>query len=312
MLNRRDVLASIGGAATAWAFGGRELTTLAAAAEDRGALSIATNTYPWGTFAHRDHQPIKLHAAELLLQIASTGITGYEPIIETPAEVEGLARRLQQHSLGMQSIYVNSVLHDPAQSEASISHVLSIAEAVKPLGVIILVTNPSPIRWGGPEDKTDTQLLHQAKSLNQLGEALSALGVTLAYHNHDAELRQGGREFHHMLSGTNPKFVKFCFDAHWVYRGCGNSAVAVFDVLKQYGSRIVELHLRQSKDGVWQEVFTADGDIDYVSIWRDLLSQSIQPHLVLEQAVEAASPNTLDVVAAHRTGFQNASKAFNH
>jgi len=47
--------------------------------------------------------------------------------------------------------------------------------------------------------------------------------------NRDAELRQGGREFHHMLTATNPDDVKLCLDAHWIYRGCGDSQVAVFD-----------------------------------------------------------------------------------
>jgi hypothetical protein len=32
---------------------------------------------------------------------------------------------------------------------------------------------------------------------------------------------------------------------------------------RHYGSRVVELHLRQSRHGAWTEVFTAGGDIDY-------------------------------------------------
>lgn len=78
------------------------------------------------------------------------------------------------------------------------------------------------------------------------GAALRKLGLHLAYHNHDAELRHGAREFHHMLTATDPENVKLCLDAHWVFRGCGDSEIAVFDALEHYHERIVELHLRQS------------------------------------------------------------------
>ena len=65
-----------------------------------------------------------------------------------------------------------------------------------------------------------------------------------------------------MLLATDPKNVSLCLDVHWVYRGSGNSQVALFDIVKLYGKRIAELHLRQSKGGIWQETFT-EGDIDY-------------------------------------------------
>jgi inosose dehydratase len=45
-----------------------------------------------------------------------------------------------------------------------------------------------------------------------------------------------------------------CFDAHWLYRGASNSEVAVFDIARLYADRIIELHVRQSKDDVWTEV----------------------------------------------------------
>ena len=124
----------------------------------------------------------------------------------------------------------------------------------------------------------------------------------LAYHNHDAELRQGGREFHHMLTATDAANVKFCLDAHWVFRGCGDSEVAVFDALTHYHERIVELHLRQSVGGVWTEAFSMEGDIDYARLFSYLTDKGITPHLVLEQSVEVKSPKRLSAVEAHQQG----------
>jgi len=135
------------------------------------------------------------------------------------------------------------------------------------------------------------------------------VGLILAYHNHDIDLRNAAREFHHMMAGTDPAYVTLCLDAHWIYRGAGNSQVALFDVLKLYGSRVTELHLRQSKDNIWTETF-GDGDIDYPALAEHLLKIGIRPHLVLEQAVEAGSPKTLLPVEAIRKSSQYARQVF--
>ena len=135
------------------------------------------------------------------------------------------------------------------------------------------------------------------------------MGLVLAYHNHDIELRKSAREFHHMLAGTDPKYVKFCLDSHWVYRGSGDSSVALFDVVTLYASRIVEVHLRQSVDGIWSETF-GEGDIDYPALVRKLKKAGVKPHLVLEQAVEEGTPLSLDVVESHRRSLEYATRVF--
>lgn len=274
------------------------------------AVHLATNTYPWGTFAQRDKQIFKLHSDEALAAIASAGIQGYEPGVTRAEELAGLGARLKAHGLEMRSIYVNSTLHDEAEAARSIAEVLAIARAAGELGCKIIVTNPAPLPRGGARAKTDAQLIAQAASLDKLGAALRQLGIALAYHNHDVELRHGAREFHHMLTATDPEKVKFCLDAHWIFRGCGDSQVALFDALEHYGSRVVELHLRQSHGGVWTEVFTPQDDIDYSRLARWLEQHKLKPHLTLEQAVEGRSPHTLDAVAAHRRSAAQAQAVF--
>ena len=148
------------------------LPTLLDAADPLGEIPhIATNTYPWLTFARRADREFNLHSDELMGQIAETGIVGYEPIITNPKELEGLGQRMKRHGLEMRSLYVNSVLHDAEKVDQSIADVVQIAGKAKSLGTGIVVTNPSPIRWGGPEDKSDSQLRLQAESLERLGES---------------------------------------------------------------------------------------------------------------------------------------------
>ncbi len=288
---------------------------LAAAAQGAFAAGkaghhIASNTYPWGTFAKREGREVRLHTDELLGAMAQAGIQGYEPIIHQPAEFNDLSGRLRAHGLEMRSLYMNSVLHDETRAGESIAAILAVARRAVELGTRIIVTNPAPLRWGGSEDKTDAQLVTQAKSLNHLGAELKKSGVVLAYHNHDSELRQGAREFHHMLTATDPELVRFCLDAHWVYRGCGDSQVALFDAVEHYGSRIVELHLRQSDQGRWSEVFSGAGDLDYPRLAAWLAGHRIKPHIVLEQAVEHGSPHTLTAVEAHSRSVKGALTVF--
>lgn len=278
----------------------------------QNTLRIACQQYPWRTYYGREQQDQKDWKSDLsvsMAELVETGFEGFEPTFETTADIEPTHTALVSRNIWATSMYVNSVLHDPAEVEKSIEMAFSIAKASKSLGIKIVVTNPSPIQWGGPENKTDAQLILQAKALNELGKKLRGIGLVLAYHNHDAEMREGAREFHHMLVGTEPENVSLCLDSHWVYRGAGNSQVALLDVVKLYGDRIVEWHLRQSQNGVWTEAF-GPGDLDYEKLAEVLLSRNIRPHLVMEQAVEEGSPHTLNAVEAHRTSLAYAREIF--
>lgn len=266
---------------------------------------LACNVYPWMTFYQRAGRDLNAELPAALAELATTGFTSFEPILHDRGSVDTLAGLLPQHGLKMVSAYMNSELHHSEQAAASVDHVIEVAAYAKQkLGTEIIVTNPSPISWGGPENKSDAEIRTQARALDKLGAGLRAEGITLAYHNHDSELRLGAREFHHMLVATDPANVKFCLDSHWVFRGCGDSTVALFDAVELYADRVVELHLRQSTNGKWGEVFSAAGDIDYRRLFDTLAAKGATPLLVMEQAVEAGSPTAHDAVSAHRASFE--------
>jgi len=274
-----------------------------------GKLHLACNQYPWTVFYARDDRDFNQELDKGLSEVAASQFDGYEPLTNNPEELDQLGPLLKKNDLEMRSLYVNSILHERDMAQESIKSVLAIARKAKELGTKIIVTNPSPIRWGGPENKNDAQLKVQAAAIEKLGRQLKAMGLTLAYHNHDIELRNAAREFHHMMAGTDPAYVTLCLDAHWIYRGAGNSSVALFDVLKLYGPRITELHLRQSKDNVWTEIF-GDGDIDYPALAKHLLQIGVRPHIVMEQAVETGTPKTMSTIEAFRKSSQYARKVF--
>lgn len=304
--NRRQFLATLSGVV------GTSVLAKAAPSLDNLApapVHIACNSYTWNTFYGREKKTWMADPDASLTDFVASGLTSYEPSMTSVTDAAKLAPYLKKYKLDMRSIYVNSELHDPAEAQKSIATAVSIAEAVKPLGTRIVVTNPNPLKWGSPDNKTDAQLMEQAKNLDRLGAELRQRGLTLAYHTHDPEFRAGAREFYHMMLNTDPKNVAFCLDSHWIYRGAGNSQVALFDVVKLFGKRIVELHIRQSKEGIWQETFT-DGDIDYRRLARELKAMNVRPHLVLEQCIEAKSPNTMGGVEAHKQDLAYAREIF--
>ncbi len=293
---------------TVLASGAVALSPMLAIARANG-LHVACNSYSWAVFYQREGRNFNESLDVGLADVAASGLDGYEPGVGSAAEIDRLAPLLKKHALEMRSLYVNSELHEPDKAKASIASVLAVAQKAKTVGTRIIVTNPSPIQWSGPKNKDDTQLRSQAAALNELGAKLKGMGLTLAYHNHDMELREAAREFHHMMLGTDPKNVSLCLDAHWVYRGAGNSQVALFDIVKLYGGRISELHLRQSRDGVWAETF-GQGDIDHAALAEALAGHKIRPHIVLEQAVEKGTPQTMKSVEAFKLSTQYVRELF--
>jgi len=287
----RDVVVTTGLAAVA------PVAMGAVARAESGKLHVACNQYSWSVFYARQKKDFNASLDAGFADVAASGIDGFEPGVGGLEQIEPMVPLLKKHGLEMRSLYVNSTLHEADQADKSIEQVLAAAAKAKTAGTRIIVTNPSPLRWGGQEDKNDEQLKTQAEALNKLGAKLKAMGLILAYHNHDMELRNAAREFHHMMVGTDPQNVTLCLDSHWVYRGAGNSQVALFDVVKLYGSRVTELHLRQSQNGVWTEAF-GPGDIDYPRLAEALLKIGVKPLLVLEQAIENGSPNTMKPVEA--------------
>lgn len=294
--SRRHFLTSATVLTGAALLGDTQLTQASSAAKP---MPVSCNAYTWNTFYDREKKQWMADPDASLAEYIKTGLTAYEPSFSNADEAKKLVPYLAKYKLAMPSIYVNSTLHRADEAQKSIDSVLAIAEAVRPAGTTIFVTNPSPIRWGSNEDKTDTELIEQAKNLDHLGAQLRQRGITLAYHTHAPEHRQAAREFHHMLLASDPRNVSLCLDAHWVYRGSGNSQVALFDVVRLYGKRIVEVHIRQSKNGIWQETF-GDGDIDYRRLATDLKADGVRPNLVLEQCLEKDSPNTMGPVEAHK------------
>ena len=270
---------------------------------------IYLQEFPWRTFMEREgidwhNEPIKNYQ-----QLMSSAFKKLEPVIDSFEYFEEVKTSIDWKSFDIMSVYLNAILHEQKTLNQKISQVREIAKFYAKLGAKIIIINPSPISWEETVDKTDDELNTQVKALDLLGTSFAEMGLLLAYHNHDAEMRNRGRELHWILQKTNPQYLRYCLDCHWIYRGSGNNSKELFRIIDLYADRIIELHLRQSSNGIWTEFFK-EGDIDYREIARALKYKKIKPRLVLEQAVEKGTPNTMSIDESHRLGVQYANKIF--
>jgi inosose dehydratase len=138
-----------------------------------------------------------------------------------------------------------------------------------------------------------------------LGAGLSKISIRLGIHNHTPEMADHAREFHYNMDQTDPKLVGLCYDVHWVFRG----GIQPADCLKQYGSRIVSWHLRQSRDGIWWEDLDT-GDIDYEAVARYAKEHLLTAPLSVELALEKGTKITRSVVDNHRRSREFVRRVF--
>ncbi|MEZ5278593.1 MAG: sugar phosphate isomerase/epimerase [Opitutaceae bacterium] len=270
--------------------------------------TLVSGEYPWQVALRPqgikliDNLDVVFHA------LTNAGIDGWEGFVPDEKEAGTLSTLLAKHSLSMPSAYANLRLHEP-DSDRVIAETIASIPRLRKLGVRFLEVNPEPIAWGSPLDKDDAQLRRQAINLQALGIQLLAGEIELCYHTHDPEMRQSAREFHHMLQATDPMVVGFNLDPHWIYRGCGNSQIALEDILDLYGDRIRTVHLRQSIGGIWSETL-GEGDLDYEPIIDVLKAIDFDGVLVLEQAAEPGTPETMPMAERERLNAAWARKVF--
>jgi inosose dehydratase len=210
---------------------------------------------------------------------------------------------LDRYKLAPETFFPNTTMHEASVAEKSVNDALELARLLKPHGTRVIVINPTPKPDKAP--KTDDELDIQARYVGQLGDGLHQLGMKLALHHHTPELVDNQREWRHLMNHTNPNRVYCCVDVHWAYRGGQD----VMTFLRAAGDRLLVLHLRNSKEGVWMEDF-GPGDIDYSQVANYLRAIKFDGYLVVELAYEKGTPITRPLTEDLRLSRLYTEKAF--
>lgn len=208
----------------------------------------------------------------------------FEPLLRP--ETLALLRRSQ---LMMPSVYSGGPMHTRQLADKTIAQALEVAAVCQPFGCAAVVCNADP---KGPDiEKSDTELASQSASFDEMGRRLKAHGFDLRVHNHTPEMLSGAREWRYTLQHTNPDFVSLCLDLDWVHQG-GQDPLAL---LREAGSRVHEIHVRNSRDKLWLEDFAA-GDVDYSAIEAYLKTLGRKPLIVVELAYREQTTVTRPLV----------------
>ncbi|HZT29018.1 MAG TPA: sugar phosphate isomerase/epimerase [Bryobacteraceae bacterium] len=239
---------------------------------------------------------------------ASTRRAGYRSvelmsILFQPDIREKTTEALRRHGLALPSVYHGGPMHEALAADKTIGEALALAQLVKPLGTRWIDLNPSPKPHN--ERKSDDELAVQARSINRLGSELGKLGMRLQLHHHSPEMAENAREWRHIAHNTDAGLVWFCIDVHWVLRG-GQDPMTI---LREAGTRIASLHLRNSRDGVWLEDF-GDGDIDYRAVAAFLRQIAFRGILVVELAYEKETKITRTLEQDLRAGREYTRRVF--
>jgi len=245
------------------------------------APKLSVEVYIWIQHLESEKKTLAEGVGEVLASFHAAGYRRVElnqDFFQPPLRERTLSL-LAKYNLVPETVYAGTTLHEAAVAEKSVKEVVELARLLKAHGTRVIVTNPSP--KPGQVLKTGEELDTQAKYVDQLAADLHQQGIKLALHHHTPELAEHAREWHHLLEYTKPGLVYCCVDVHWAYRG----GLDVMSFIRETGDRLVELHLRNSHQGVWAEDF-GPGDIDYQEVADYLRGIRFNGYLVVELAYE--------------------------
>lgn len=267
---------------------------------ERGSppTGIVGQLYVWTQHYNRQHQRMDEHLDEVFAATKRAGydaVQGFLAAYDSPPAASAYAAKLKQHELTMPIAYAGGPMHTPELGQKTIATLVRQAKNGVPHGLKVVVHNPSPLG----REKTGVELAAQAKNLDELGSQLRARGLYLAIHSHAPEMQTGAREWYHILHHTRPENVSICLDLHWVLRGGQDP----YKLLADAGPRVLDLHLRNSRGGVWTEDL-AEGDLDYPRVAEVLKQISYRGSYTVELAYEAQTEKTRSIEENLRNSYR--------
>ena len=150
-----------------------------------------------------------------------------------------------------------------------------------------------------PERRSEAAYRHVAASLNQIGAAVRAEGLSLCYHNHAFEFEttvDGSTAFDWLAGHTDPALVQLELDAFWAQKAGRDPAA----ILAAYAGRVPLVHLKDmTADASQTFAPVGTGAVDFVPIFAAAEAGGAQWYIVEQDRAEGSA------IAAARTSWQN-------
>jgi len=241
------------------------------------AKKIVVGAHPWVYAATQPQYDIFPILDQIFADMRYAGMAGIE-LMHTalhPANaVDRIAALSEKHRLPVIGTSFGGAMWNRKEHDAVLNDAERIVPLLAKLGGRTLGTSVG----AAGHVKTDDELDAQAEVLRKIIALCESHQVVLNLHNHTYEVENNL----HDLKGTLARLpgVKLGPDLNWLVRG----GVDPVRFIREYGSRIVFLHLRDQKaDGTWSEAM-GEGSMDYVAIGKALQQIGFQGDAVIELA----------------------------
>jgi inosose dehydratase len=178
--------------------------------------------------------------------IAGLGFYGIELFgnqIEAMEAQGGVGKLLDQHKLPLISAYCSTNLSDPQARKDSIAKTLEWAKLVKKYNGKVIVVGPNGVRRDSFDFKAHKDEI--VATLNELGKAVTDLGLTAVLHQHTGTCVESRDETYAVMESVDTKVMKFGPDIGQLQKG-GSDPVKV---VKDFLPLVQHMHLKDYVGG---------------------------------------------------------------
>ena len=178
--------------------------------------------------------------------ISALGFYGIELFgnqIEAMEAQGGVGQFLEKHNLPLISAYCGTNLSEPAARKDSIAKTLDWARLVKKYNGKIIVVGPNGVKREGYDFKAHKDDI--LTTLNELGKAVTDLGITPVLHQHTGTCVESRDETYAVMEAVDTRVMKFGPDIGQLQKG-GSDPV---QVVKDFLPLVQHMHLKDYAGG---------------------------------------------------------------
>lgn len=245
-------------------------------------------------------------------QIGHTGITwGYSPtdaeqaikdvdalgyhyfesmghVLDYWAQRGGIETLLEGSDLKFLSAYCPTNLTEPDKLKEEIAKMLRWGELIKKAGGHVAVVGPNEVDRSSYNFKEHKSNIVTA--LNEIGKALTDIGITSALHQHTGSCVESPEETYGVFESVNSEYAKMCPDVGELLAG-GNDPVKV---IKDFLPIIAHAHMKDHNAGSYNDGYCSvgSGKVDMPAC-LDILETSENPDLHVMAELNPNSDKTL-------------------
>ena len=171
-------------------------------------------------------------AEKAIADAASLGFHGYESfgnVLESWEAKGGLDKVLDAAKLPLRSAYCPVNLTDPAKRKAEVATLVRWGQLIKKCGGSVAVIGPNNVKR--PDFVFADHKSNIVDALNEMGKALTDIGIVGALHQHTDTCVETRDETYAVMEAVDTRYVKFGPDVGQLQKGGADPVKVVKDLL---------------------------------------------------------------------------------